>query len=265
MTLRPLALVVVFFAAGSAMAAPSNIYQHATDKMRYDSCLSLAGLNPAAALGTASKWASEHGGAPAQHCAAVALVGLKRYGDAADKLDALGRAPGMGEFRPSLFDQAGNAWMLQGEIGKAVASFQAALVLSAGDADLYADLARAQAMQADWPEVESDLNAALAINPKRADLLVLRASARHAQNRVADARADVETALKLAPKNAEAMVERGSIRRDSGDWTGARQDFQAALTLNPAAETEDAARRNLAALDMAEKKQPPAKPVAKKK
>jgi regulator of sirC expression with transglutaminase-like and TPR domain len=119
-------------------------------------------------------------------------------------------------------------------------------------------------MQADWPEVESDLNAALAINPKRADLLVLRASARHAQNRTADARADVEAALKLAPKNAEAMVERGSIRRDGGDWIGARQDFQAALALNPTAETEDTAKRNIAALDAASKASPP-KPFLKKK
>ena len=264
MTLRQIALVVLFFAAGSAAAAPADMRQRAADKARYDNCLSLAGLNPAAALGTATKWAGERGGVPAQHCEAVALVGLKRYGEAADKLDALGRAPGVGDLRPSLFDQAGNAWMLQGETGKAVASFQAALALSASDPDLYADLARAQAMQADWPEVESDLNAALAINPKRADLLVLRASARHAQNRTADARADVEAALKLVPKNAEAMVERGSIRRDSGDWAGARQDFQAALALNPAAETEDAAKRNIAALDAASKASPP-KPLVKKK
>ena len=60
----------------------------------------------------------------------------------------------------------------------AVQSFQAALALSASDADLFADLARAQAMRNDWHEVELDLNAALQLSPRRADLLVLRASAR---------------------------------------------------------------------------------------
>jgi tetratricopeptide (TPR) repeat protein len=256
-------LVVLLCVAASAAAAP-NIYQKASDKQRYDNCLNLANLNPAAALGTAGKWASERGGPPAQHCAAVALVGLMRYAEAAEKLDALGRGPGMGDLRASLFDQAGNAWMLQGETGKAVESFQSALALSAGDADLYADLARAQAMQSDWPEVESDLNAALAINAKRPDLLVLRASARHAQNHIADARADIETALNLSPKNAEAMVERGSIKRDSGDLPGARQDFQAALGLDPAPQTADAAKRNIAALESAAKSSPP-KPLLKKK
>jgi tetratricopeptide (TPR) repeat protein len=263
MIVRPFFLVVLLCAAGSAGAAP-EIPQRAADKTRYDNCLSLANLNPTAALGVAGKWANERGGSPAQHCAAVALVGLKRYAEAAEKLDALGRAPGMGDLRSSLFDQAGNAWMLDGETGKAVDSFQAALALSASDADLYADLARAQAMQAAWPEVESDLNAALAINAKRPDLLVLRASALRAQNRIADARADIEAAIRLSPRNAEAMVERGSLKRDSGDLPGARQDFQAALTLAPAPETEDAARRNLAALDAASKTSPP-KPLLKKK
>jgi tetratricopeptide (TPR) repeat protein len=245
-------------------AATPNPIQQAAEKQRYDTCLGLASANPGAALGVANQWIGEKGGSPAQHCAAVALVGLKKYPEAAAKLDALGRAPGMGALRPQLFDQAGNAWMLAGEISKAVASFQAALVLSPGDADLYGDLARAQAMQADWGAVESDLNAALAISPRRSDLLVLRASARHAENHIADAKADIETSLSLSPKNPDALVERGSIRRDSGDFKGARADFQAALALKPPAQTEDAARRNLAALDMAEKK-PTIKPAAKKK
>ena len=234
------------------------MYEAASQKLRYQDCLSLANLNPTAALGSATKWANERGGPPAQHCAAVALVGLKRYAEGAIKLDELGRAPGMGALRPALLDQAGNAWMLAGDTGKAIASFQASLTLAANDADVYGDLARAQAMQSDWPAVESDLNAALAIQPRRPDLLVLRASARHAQNHIADARSDVEAALAISARNGEALVERGAIKRDSGDFKGARADFQAALAVNPPAETADAARRNIAALDAAAKV-PPAK------
>src|ERR1700722_9986126 len=199
MLTRSLALVVLVSAAVPALAAP-NIIQNASDKLRYDDCLSQAGLNPAQAFASATKWIAEHGGAPAEHCAAVALVGMKRYDEGATRLDGLGHAPGMGALRPALFDQAGNAWMLAGDTGKAIISFQSALTLSGNDPDLYADLARAQAMDDDWPSVESDLNAALAIQPRRPDLLVLRASARGAQNRFADARRDVEAALKIAPR-----------------------------------------------------------------
>ncbi len=262
MLMRALPLFILISTAVPAMAAAPDIIQKAADKLRYDDCLSQAGLNPAVAFANATKWISEKGGAPAQHCAAVALIGLKRYGEGGARLDALGHAPGMGDLRPQLFDQAGNAWILAGDIGKAIDSFQSALALSANDPDLYADLARAQAMQADWASVESDLNAALAIAPKRADLLVLRASARAAQNRLGDARSDAEAALQLAPRNPDALVERGSIRRDTGDLNGARTDFQAALALDPSAETRDSAERNLAALDQAAKA-PPAKPSVK--
>ena len=241
-----------------AAAAPT-VYQRTSQKLRYEDCLNLANSNPAAALGVAAKWSNEHGGPPSQHCAAVALVGLKRYGEGAAKLDELGRAPGMGALRASLFDQAGNAWMLGGDTGKAIISFQSALALSANDADIFGDLARAQAMQADWPAVESDLNAALAIAPRRPDLLTLRASARHAQNRITDARADVQAALALSAHDPEALMERGAIERDTGNFKNARADFQAALAARPSAQTADAARRNIAALDAA------AKPVKPKK
>jgi tetratricopeptide (TPR) repeat protein len=244
--------------AVSAKAAPQ-----ANDSKRYNDCLAQANLNAPVAFATATKWIEQGGGAPAQHCAAVALVGMKRYAEGASRMDALGHAPGVGDLRPQIFDQAGNAWLLAGNTGKAIVSFQAALTLSANDADLYTDLARAQAMQDDWPEVEADLNAALAIQPRRADLLVLRASARDAQNRFADARSDIEAALRLSPQNADAIMERGSIKRDSGDLKGARLDFQAALTLNPSAATREEAQRNLAALDAAA--QPPSKPAPIKK
>jgi len=264
MLTRALVLVVLVSAPVPVWAA-SNIIQQAGDKLRYDDCLSQAGLNPPVAFANATKWIGERGGPPAEHCAAVALVGMKHYGEGAVRLDNLGHAPGMGALRPELFDQAGNAWMLAGDNGKAIISFQSALTLSGNDPDLYADLARAQAMEDDWPAVESDLNAALAIQPRRPDLLVLRASARDAQNRFADARGDVEAALRIAPQNPDALLERGSIERDSGDLRNARVDFQAALAHGPSAEAHDAAQRNLAALDAAAKPPPPIKPSLKKK
>jgi tetratricopeptide (TPR) repeat protein len=244
-------LLLSFLLCGSAIAA--NIKQNPADKARYDNCLSLAGFNPAAALGVAGEWVKEHGGSPAQHCSAVALVGLKRYAEAAALLDTLGHAPDVGGLRASLFDQAGNAWLLAGNAAKAAISFQSALALSARDPDLYADLARAQALQQDWHNVEADLSAALALSPKRPDLLVLRANARQALGNFTAARADVDWALMLKPNFTEGLVERGSLARDRGDLRSARADFEAVLKQGGSSEAVDAARRNLQALDAAQK------------
>ncbi|OAI44308.1 hypothetical protein AYO42_00745 [Rhizomicrobium sp. SCGC AG-212-E05] len=201
------------------------------DSVRYRDCLAVTSIKPAAALADADGWAKAGGGAPALHCAALALIQLKRYGDAGARLDRAASAAAVPDlaFRAVLFTQAGNAWLLAGNGAKAAQSFSAALALSPGDADLYADLARAHAMRRNWPEAELRLGNALQIAPRRPDLLVLRASARRALKRYADARNDVEAALKLRPGDGEALVERGLLRQQLGDLGGARRDFQAAL------------------------------------
>lgn len=215
----------------------------------YSNCLAASSVNPASALADAQAWEKSGGGVPASHCAAVALVNLKRYPQAASLLDKIAADRGVPDlsFRAALYDQAGNAWMLAGDGARAVSSLQAALTLSAGDADLFADLARAQAMRHNWLEVDLDLNAALHLSPRRADLLVLRASAQRALQRYREARTDLETALKLQPGNGDALVESGLLRKQLGDLDGARRDFQAALK-SASGETAAQARENLAAL-----------------
>jgi tetratricopeptide (TPR) repeat protein len=226
-----------------AQAAPS-------DSVHYRRCLTDSSTNPGLALNDAEAWAKAGGGAPAQHCAALALVSLKRYAEAAARLDKIAAEKGVPDvsFRVSLYDQAGNAWLLAGDGARAVESFSAALTLSAGDPDLFADLARAQAMRKNWHEVDLDLNAALQLSPRRADLLVLRASARRALKHYEDARADLEAALRLKPGDGDALVERGLLRKDLGDLGGARKDFQTALK-NASGETAAQAKENLAALN----------------
>jgi tetratricopeptide (TPR) repeat protein len=165
------------------------------------------------------------------------LFNLKRYAEAGARLNRIAGGPAAldVEFRVALFNQAGNAWLMAGDAKHAVQSFSGALALSAGDADLFADLARAQAMQRNWHEVDLDLNAALQLSPRRADLLVLRASARRALKRYEDAKLDIEAALKIKPGDGNALMERGLLRRQLGDIGGARRDFQAALKAGPVA------------------------------
>jgi len=212
------------------------------DSAHYRRCMT---AQPAAALADAEAWAKDGGGVPAQHCAAHALVGLNRFAEAGTRLDRIAGARDLPDvsFRSELFDQAGNAWLLAGDGAKAVQSFSAALALSGGDADLFADLGRAQAMRRNWPEVVLDLNAALQLRRDPA-LLVLRASAHRALKQFEAARGDIEAALKLRPGDGDALVERGLLRKEVGDLGGARRDFQAALKTGAAA----AAKENLALL-----------------
>src|SRR5258708_7287245 len=210
-------------AAGGSAGAGS-------DSAHYRRCMADSSANPGVALADAESWGRVGGGVPSEPCAALALFNLKHYAEAGTRLDKIAGGPAKldAEFRVALFDQAGNAWLMAGDGARAVQSFSGALALSAGDADLFADLARAQAMRRDWREVDMDLNAALQLSPRRADLLVLRASARRALERYEDSRPDIEAALKLKPGHSSALVELGLLRRQLGDIGGARRDFEAA-------------------------------------
>ena len=215
------------------------------DSAHYGRCMDLTARDAAIALADATQWSKAGGGAPAEHCAARALAGLKRYGEAAARLDALAHAPttpaGM---RGEIVSQAGNAWLLAGNGAKAAASLRAALTISAGDADLFTDLGRADAMLRNWKEAVLDLNAAIALR-RDAGVLVLRASAHRALKDYRAALADLNAALAIRPGNGDALLERGLLRRDLGDIGGARKDFAAAQKNGSTVVKRDAA----AALD----------------
>ena len=121
---------------------------------------------------------------------------------------------------------------------------RAALTISAGDADLFTDLGRADAMLRNWKEAVLDLNAAIALR-RDAGVLVLRASAHRALKDYRAALADLNAALAIRPGNGDALLERGLLRRDLGDIGGARKDFAAAQKNGSTVVKRDAA----AALD----------------
>ena len=216
---------------------------------RYDRCLALAKQDAEQALKAAIAWDNVGGDGAAGHCTAVALVNLKRYPEAAARLDRLGHENlGNAEQRADVFDQAGNAWLLAHRGGDAVNSFSAALALSPHDPDLLGDRARADAMLGDWRAADADLSAALARDADRADLLVLRASARHALGRKADARADLEAALRIVPNYPEALLERGTLKLEAGDIKGARADWQSVIARAKGSEAAQTAEQRLNAL-----------------
>lgn len=219
---------------------------------RYDRCLDLARKAPQSAFDAALEWKDEGGGAAAEHCLAVALVGLKHYGEAGYRLDHLAhdRTAGDAPTRAMILDQAGNAWLLAGQPEDAEASFSAALKLTPGNPDILADRARARAMKKNWYGADADLTAALTRAPNRPELYVLRASARRALGKTKAALADLETALRLKPNYDEALVERGAMRFDAGDKAGARADWRTVIMEAPDSPAGDAARQHIQELEL---------------
>jgi tetratricopeptide (TPR) repeat protein len=216
---------------------------------RYERCVQLVQRDAQGALNAANQWQAQGGDGASAHCAALALVSLGRYPEAARTLDRLGHENfGSAAERATIFDQAGNAWLLAGSGGEAMESFSSSLALSPNDPDLLADRARSAAMLGDWKAADSDLSAALGRDANRADLLVLRASARRALGRAADARNDLEQALRIVPNYPDALVERGSLRFETGDANGARADWQAAIARAPDSPAGKAAQQHLSEL-----------------
>jgi Tfp pilus assembly protein PilF len=217
---------------------------------RYDRCLELVKRNPATALGAANGWIGDGGGAAALHCSALALVSLRRFAEAAAKLDQAAREPASNavSMRAELLDQAGNAWLLASQPAKADASFSGALAFAPQDEDVLADRARARGQRRDWRGAEADLSAVLSLDPDRLDALVLRASARHALGDRVDARKDIDHALDLDSGYPEALLERGTMKFEAGDLAGARSDWQQTLRAAPDSEAAHAAQTRIQAL-----------------
>ncbi len=227
--------------------------------LHYQQCIAAISRKPDDALTQALAWKDHGGGTAAEHCAALALIALKRPAEAAVYLDNIARETksGPAKDRAVLLDQAGNAWLLAGVAQNAESLFSAALVLTPADVDLLIDRATARAMAKDWAGAESDLSRAYALNKSSPEVLVLRSSARAAQGRKADAKADIDAALMLDPTFPDALVERGAMRLQAGDKAGARADWLAVLARAPSSAAGAAARKFIANLDAA----PPANPA----
>jgi tetratricopeptide (TPR) repeat protein len=232
-----------------AAAPPKNAE---ADAATYERCMSLARKDPAAGEKLAKEWRGRGGGHPAEHCHAVALIGLKQYKDAAGRLEALGQAMvhAPGELRAEVLDQAGQAWLMAGDAGRAYAAGTTALGFAPNDADLLLDRAEAAGTAGWYDKAAADLDRVLKSNPDRLDALVYRASAYRRLERLDEALADIDRAVKLAPDSAPALLERGDIRRLKGDADGARQDWLRVAALAPGSAAAAAAKGNIERLDL---------------
>lgn len=217
----------------------------------YKACLTLAKKNPEAGWEEALAWQSLGGGEAARHCAAVALIGLGKYGEAASRLETLANESVREDsIRAEMLAQAGQAWIMEGNIPRADSAQRGALVLSPGNPDLLLDHAVLLAQVNHYGEAVDVLSRVLRSQPNRVEALTLRGTAFRFLNNIPGASDDINQALKLDPDFPDALLERGILKRLAGDNKGARADWVRAIDLAPEAETADLARKNLEKLDV---------------
>ncbi|HEX3664568.1 MAG TPA: hypothetical protein VHU23_04970 [Rhizomicrobium sp.] len=241
MMLAGLVLPTAGLAASSALDDPAL-----TGKNRYDRCLELVKRDAAKASAEAGTWAAAGGGSAALHCDALALVEMKRYPEAAQRLEDAASSGVLPPLRADLLDQAGNAWLLAANAPKAEMALTGALASDPKNEDILSDRARERGLARNWTGAIQDLTAVLAIDPDRADIYVLRASALHAQGKKNEAQADIVHALNIYPNYPEALVERGAMKLEAGDRSGARADWQMAAHEAPDSDAGATARARLA-------------------
>jgi len=245
--------------AGAAEAPPTLQLSPEPDLANpaktYDSCVRLTREKPDQALELASKWDALGGGDAAHHCRALALIGLQDYGQGAQELEDLAqKSKAEAALRADLLEQAGQAWLLQGEPTRAYNAQSAGLKLVTADMPQYVvlltDRAATLAEGARFKEAIVDLDAALKQQPDNADALAFRATAHRNLKEMDLALADAEHAVKADPRNVNARLERANIYRQQGRLNDARRDWVLIAQLAPDSDAAKAARADMERADV---------------
>ena len=216
----------------------------------YNRCLSMLNTDPAGAYAFADAWFATGGGEGARHCKALADVerGDADVGaEAIDKLAGSSKAPAAA--RAAVFGQAGQAWLMARDPGRAMASATLALSLTPDDPDLLIDRSLASANLDRYQDALDDLTRALDLDPRRPDALVFRSAAWRHLNQPDLAQDDIDRALAQDPDNPDALLERGILRQRRGEREGAREDWEHTMQLAPDTATADLAQQNLQLLE----------------
>lgn len=218
---------------------------------QYQHCIALARQKPAEGWEEALAWTSLGGGEAARHCAAIALIGLRQYEEAANRLEDLANSSHREAIlRAGMLAQAGQAWLLAKNPERAYAAQTAGLKLVPGAPDLLIDRAESLAEAKNYKDALADLDQALAAAPTRVDALTYRATARRYLDDQKGAADDLAKALALDPLYQDAWLESGILQRLAGHPAEARQAWLKVLEIAPSSAAADTARRNIELLDV---------------
>lgn len=163
----------------------------------------------------AQRWASEGGGAPAQHCLAIADLAAGYPKLAAIRLRDLAERSDAGDetTRARVLAQSALAWLEGGEIREAEAAADAARVHAPALAELEFVAAKIYAADRRWQAAAGAITAAEEKGVTSVDGYLIRANAFRALGRDEDAADDVVAALSIDPLNIEALTLRGELQQ----------------------------------------------------
>ena len=236
-------LPIITFGAVIAMIglATSQKINHA---QRYRACMAEAKNAPQKGFEMALSWRGLGGGDAAEHCGAAALIGLKQFTEAANRLEALAeKTKQTAEVKSGLLAHAAQAWILANNNSRAEAVLTAAIILTPWNVDLLIDRAQSRAGQRNYKGAIEDLNKAIENGSRLADAFVFRAAAYRLLDKL-------ERALAFRPDHPDGLLERGILRRMRNNDDGARQDWLNIIRLAPKSTAADVARRQLESMDV---------------
>lgn len=218
----------------------------------YKACIKLTKREPEFAFESALSWRDQGGGFPAQHCAALALIGMEKYHLAAPRLEKLAdemQASGE-DFIVPILSQAANAWLLANNFDRANAVASAALEIDPENIELLIDRSHILAAAKNYQEAFDDLDLVLRLDPARSDALAYRAAARRQLGDNKRAMEDAGLALLLEPDLIDALIERGILYRLDGNSDKARKDWSKVLELSPNSPAGETVRKNIEKLEL---------------
>jgi tetratricopeptide (TPR) repeat protein len=218
----------------------------------YGRCVAAARDNPKEGHRFATAWRRGGAGPAAEHCLALAMLGLGYSQEAAQRLEDLAARVGGGDpaLAFELHSRAAGAWSQAAKTERARLAQSAALNLRPDDVELLIDRSIAAVTLGSFWDAVDDLNRAIDLAPRRADALTLRASAYRRLQTLDLAEEDIRRALAAEPGYPDALLERGIVRRIKGDTAGARRDWLAILRAEPESPAADLAREHLERLDV---------------
>lgn len=243
--------LAILFSIGLTGAATAEL--DFLQSREYRHCMQLTRTSPNEAFERALSWQDAGGGPAAKHCAAVALMSLGHYKEAATRLEKLAKSmpdDAPGGIVADILGHAGIAWQQAGDPTKAYAVQTAALELSPKHTILLADRAMTLIDSGKPREALADLDKAVEVAPDDPQLRVFRGSAHRQLGNLDRARADLGKALTLKPDHPEGLLERGIVHRLQGRKDAARQDWLKLIELHEGRPAADLARRNLEKLDL---------------
>jgi len=214
----------------------------------YADCMSLARSDPEKAVGVAEKWERRGGDEGARHCGAVARLNGGKYVEAAETLQSLAamtQRPSKA-IKVNLFAQAAQAWMISGDLERAIRAQSRALEIGGPNVEILIDRAIARGGLGDYWTAIDDLNVVIDREASNVQALILRATAWRKLKNLDLALDDITRGLAVAPSGIDALLERGNIYALRGELTKAAGDWREVIRLSPNSITAEAAQENLA-------------------